>query len=290
MAEPDHRRIPPRRVKVTRPMASLEILYEDNHLLVVNKPAGIATMGAESGPTLHSLAADYIKRKYRKPGKAFVGVVSRLDAMTSGVIVLARTSKAASRLSDQFAGGADKLPQKGAIEQALTRDVEKVYLAGIDGSLTDDSGEWVDDLFKDDAAHRMRVVDVKRAISTPKASRVTDAKRAVLRYHRLTSGGNESVVAVRLITGRKHQIRVQFAERGHPVLGDRKYGSTRDFPAGIALHSWRLRIVHPTRRTPMWFQAEPPASWKQLLKKLVINDELQRRLAHSLAIDWSDAS
>ncbi len=79
-------------------MHELDVLYEDNHLLVVNKPAGIATMGAESGPTLHSMAAAYLKQKYRKPGRVYVGIVSRLDAMTSGVVVLARTSKAASRL------------------------------------------------------------------------------------------------------------------------------------------------------------------------------------------------
>lgn len=270
-------------------MASLEILYEDNHLLVVNKPAGIATMGAESGPTLHSLAADYIKRKYRKPGKAFVGVVSRLDAMTSGVIVLARTSKAASRLSTQFAGKSEKFSQTSSGDPGARRDVEKVYLAGIDGSLTEEAGEWVDDLFKDDAAHRMRVVDAKRGSSSLRTA-TADAKRAVLRYCRLTSARNGSVVAVRLITGRKHQIRVQFAERGHPVLGDRKYGSTRNFPEGIALHSWRLRIVHPTQRLPMWFEAQPPSSWKPLLKDLVIGNELQQRIARSLAVDWSDAS
>ena len=273
-------------------MASLEILYEDNHLLVVNKPAGLATMGAESGPTVHSLAADYIKRKYRKPGKAFVGVVSRLDAMTSGVIVLARTSKAASRLSSQFAGRADKLAQKQPSDQGLPWEVEKVYLAAIDGSLADETGQWVDDLFKDDAAHRMRVVDANRRGSNPNrlAAEGQDAKRAVLRYCQLTSGVNGSVVAVRLMTGRKHQIRVQFAQRGHPVLGDRKYGSTRNFPKGIALHSWRVRILHPTRRIPIWFQAEPPEPWKPLLKNLDISDELQQRIARSLAVDWSDAS
>ena len=126
-------------------MESLDILYEDNHLLVVNKPVGIATMGAEQGPTVHSMAADYLKRTYHKPGKAFVGVVSRLDAMTSGVLVLARTSKAASRLSTQFA-------------ERSGDGTTKIYLAALDGDLQASQGELTDQVLKDDAAHRMRVV------------------------------------------------------------------------------------------------------------------------------------
>jgi 23S rRNA pseudouridine1911/1915/1917 synthase len=241
-------------------MASLEVLYEDNHLLVVNKPAGIATMGAEQGATMHSMAAHYLKTTYQKPGKAFVGVVSRLDAMTSGVLVLAKTSKAASRLSAQFAdrsGGQS----------------EKLYLALVEGSLCAPQQErpareqteqqrggqeWVDFVRKDDAAHRMRVV--RR--SSP------GAKEARLRYHHLASATEWSLVAVRLISGRKHQIRLQFAHRGHAVLGDRKYGSRLPFPQGIALHSWRLKIMHPTRRVAMWFRADPPTAWKALLAQL----------------------
>ncbi len=126
-------------------MDPLEILYEDNHLLVVNKPVGIATMGAEAGPTIHSLAASYLKETYGKPGKAFVGVVSRLDSMTSGVLVLARTSKAASRLSAQFA-------------ERSGEATDKIYLAAVEGSLPEAEGELADHVLKDDAAHRMRVV------------------------------------------------------------------------------------------------------------------------------------
>ena len=258
-------------------MASLEVLYEDNHLLVVNKPAGIATMGAEQGPTMHSLAAHYLKTTYRKPGNAFVGVVSRLDAMTSGVLVLAKTSKAASRLSAQFA------------ERSSDRS-EKVYLALVEGSLiypdanrpgtnsTDETlpgQEWIDFVRKDDAAHRMRVVNP----SSP------GAKEARLRYHQIGSTENWSLVAVRLISGRKHQIRLQFAHRGHAVLGDRKYGSRLPFPQGIALHSWRLRIVHPTRRVAMWFRADPPSSWKPLLAQLPNGCRIQSDNAMQINVD-----
>lgn len=246
-------------------MDPLEVLYEDNHLLVINKPVGIATMGAEAGPTIHSLAADYLKKTYAKPGKAFVGVVSRLDSMTSGVLVLARTSKAASRLSSQFA-------------QRSGEGTDKIYLAAIEGSLSEFEGEFEDHVRKDDAAHRMRIV----------GGTVDQAKEARLRYCRLLSGETNSVVAVRLISGRKHQIRLQFADRGHPVLGDRKYGATTRFTAGIALHSWRLRIMHPTKRTPMWFRADPPPTWKPLLKHLALDQRLERMVDRSLQIDAGD--
>ena len=226
-------------------MTAIDVLYEDNHLLVVNKPAGIATMGAESGPTMHTLVANYLKTTYQKPGKAYVGVVSRLDAMTSGVLVFAKTSKAASRLSAQFA-------------ERSTGGTEKIYLAGIEGTLSPTSSEWIDHVRKDDAAHRMRVV----------APSVSGAKEACLRYHQVAAAPKGSLVAVRLISGRKHQIRLQFAERGHPVIGDRKYGSRRSFPQGIALHSWRLKIIHPTQRVAMWFRADPPATWKAWLSQL----------------------
>ncbi len=126
-------------------MSALDVLYTDNHLLVVNKPAGIATMGAESGPTVHSIAADYLKKVFHKPGRVFVGVVSRLDAMTSGVLVLARTSKSASRLSAQFANKSG-------------HDVCKIYLAAVEGRLETEQGHWTDHVRKDDAAMRMRVV------------------------------------------------------------------------------------------------------------------------------------
>lgn len=219
----------------------MDVLYEDNHLLVVNKPAGIATMGTESGvPSMHGLAADYLKQKYHKPGNVYVGVVSRLDTMTSGVLILARTSKAASRLSDQFAG-------RG------TERTRKLYLAAVQGSVRPSSGRWQDWIFKDDPAHRMRVT----------ASTRQDARQAELNYLEVEKTDVGSVLAIELLTGRKHQIRVQSAERGHAILGDRKYGSRLPFPVGIALHSWQLIVSHPTKRVPMRFEAPIPKSWQQ---------------------------
>ena len=225
-------------------MKRLEILYEDNHLLVVNKPAGLATMGTSGAPSLHALACDYLRHKYHKPAGVYVGVVSRLDTVTSGVIVLARTSKAAARLSAQFANHSGD----GAA---------KVYLAIVEGALEEPAGELKHFVRKDDAAHRMRVVE----------ERAADAKPAVLRFVALQQTARETLLAVRLLTGRKHQVRLQFAAIGHPLLGDVKYGSHRRFgPAqagvpGVALHSWRLQINHPTRQQPIAFGAPPPRHW-----------------------------
>jgi 23S rRNA pseudouridine1911/1915/1917 synthase len=230
----------------------LDILYEDNHLLVVNKPAGIATMGADNLPTVHSLAADYLKRAYNKPGRVYVGIVSRLDAMTSGVLVLARTSKAARRLSAQFANVSDRRPLK-------------IYLVAVEGQLDGPGAELVDYLRKDDVAKRMRVVG-KTAAS---------AQQARLRYMTLGEKDGVSVAAAQLLSGRKHQIRVQFADRVHPVLGDRKYGARGRFSAGVALHSWRLQIIHPTRAEPIWFEAEIPRSWKPLRHIMPATDTMR---------------
>ena len=243
-------------------MNLLEILYEDNHLLVVNKPAGIATMGSNSVPTMHSLAADYLKQRYNKPGKAYVGIVSRLDTMTSGALVLTRTSKAASRLSQQFAG--------------KSTEINKVYLAAIDPPLQADSDQWIDWLRKDDRAHRMRVV--------PSAA---DAQQARLRYVTIGRSRNQSVIAVQLLTGRKHQIRVQLSDRGHPVIGDRKYGSPIPFSKGIALHSWRLGFVHPTLRQPMLFTATPPVSWKPFREFVADDLRIWQDVKHQLGITQS---
>lgn len=239
-------------------MDSLEVIYDDNQLLVVNKPAGIATMGAETGPTVHSLAADYIKRSYHKPGKAFIGVVSRLDAMTSGVLVLARTSKAASRLAPQF--GAESQTKKNF---PATRAV-KIYLTAVEGKFAADRGRWVDHVRKDDAARRMRVVD----------ETARDAQLAELDYCKIADVANATIVAVRLLTGRKHQIRLQFADHGHPVIGDRKYGSERQFRRGVALHSWCLQITHPTLRQRCVWRAALPAYWKPFKNKIPSQDQL----------------
>ena len=257
-------------------MPKLDILYEDNHLLVVNKPAGIATMGAESGPTVHSLAANYLKRTYDKPGRVFVGIVSRLDTMTSGVLVLARTSKAASRLSTQFAAKSKSLQRRSADSQTPPEPknrpkesaTRKIYLAVIEGSLDSTTAILADRVRKDEKAHRMRIVGPS----------VTDAQTAELRYTVIGTSTDTTPIAVELLTGRKHQIRVQFADRGNPIIGDRKYDSRRQFSSGIALHSWRLEFTHPTKRTTMRFETPPPETWKPFRRMLGTPNEMTRRI------------
>ncbi|HZZ73288.1 MAG TPA: RluA family pseudouridine synthase [Pirellulales bacterium] len=216
---------------------ALRILFEDNHLLALDKPAGIATMGALPGePSFAAEAKAYLKHQYQKPGNVYLGIVSRLDALVSGVILFARTSKAAARLTEQF----------------KTRAVEKSYWALVEGLLPS-SGVFSDWLLKDDQAQRMRSV----------AENAAGAQWARLAYERLRTLADATFVEVRLETGRKHQIRVQFAERGHPILGDQKYGSRRPFPRAIALHSRRLRFEHPVSGETIELAAPLPHAWRR---------------------------
>jgi 23S rRNA pseudouridine1911/1915/1917 synthase len=217
-------------------LAPLQVLYEDNHLLVVVKPAGLATQGvAEGVPSVLTLAKEYLKSKYRKPGNVFLGVVSRLDSTVGGALVLARTSKAADRLTKQFQAGA----------------VEKVYWAIVERPPTPTQGELSHWLLKNDRERCMEVV--------PPRSR--GAQHARLSYRTLGKERLGSLVEVRLHTGRKHQIRLQLATIHCPILGDRKYGGRKPFIAGaIALHCVGLALEHPTTKKRLEFHS-PPASW-----------------------------
>lgn len=216
----------------------LDVLYEDNHLLVVNKPALLPTMGvAESRPSLLKLAKEYIRQKYQKPGNVYLGVVSRLDAPVTGVVLLARTSKAAARLSAAF----------------RERQVEKTYWAVVE-SVPDELEAVLEHYLRKDERHRR--VHVTHA-DCP------DAQLARLRYSLLRSAEDFSLLEVQLETGRKHQIRVQLAKVGHPVVGDFKYGSQVEFPAGLALHALRLKLRHPVRDEELAFEAPLPASWQK---------------------------
>ena len=220
----------------------LEVLYEDNHVLVVNKPAALPTMGvAEDKPSVLSVAKDYIKRKFDKPGNVYLGIVSRLDAPVTGALLIARTSKAASRLSKQF----------------RDRKVEKIYHAIVERIPDQREGQLQHWLRKDERHRRMHVT--MKDIET--------AQDARLRYKVVRELKNGmALVEVKLETGRKHQIRVQLSASGCPILGDRKYKGGVAFPQGIALHSHRLVFTHPVKQEPVEIVVPVPATWHDWLK------------------------
>lgn len=229
------------------PLKPNEILFEDNHLLVINKRAGLVTQGAMAGePSLFELAKDYIRHKYNKPGNVYLGIVSRLDAKTSGVIVVARTSKAAARLTKQF----------------RDRETKKIYWAIVGsntkGEQIQPHGRLEDWMVKDDRAMRMRCVESE---SPPPYDE--KAKKAKLLWKVLGRSDTRSLLQIELETGRKHQIRCQLSAAGFPVIGDRKYGSSIPFGGdGIALHSKSIEFIHPTRKNAIQFSTNPPDRWK----------------------------
>jgi len=211
-------------------------LYEDKHLLAVLKPPGVATMGLAPGRlSLLTMARQYIKTRYGKPGKVYLGVVSRLDVPVSGVVLFARTSKAAKRLTEQF----------------RQRTARKSYWAIVEGRVRPKAGEYVDWLVRAGRGQTTRVVGQSQ----------DKAKLARLIYRRLKATSGVSLLEIDLETGRKHQIRAQLAHRGHPIIGDRRYGSRRCFPAGIALHARRLVVSHPTTGEAVEIVAPTPPAW-----------------------------
>ncbi|HEY6564873.1 MAG TPA: RluA family pseudouridine synthase, partial [Pirellulaceae bacterium] len=212
------------------------VLFEDNHLLVLNKPAMLATMGVDAArPSLVQVAKEYVRAKYQKPGNVYLGVVSRLDLPVSGVIVFARTSKSAARLTRQF----------------LERTVEKTYWALVWPPLPSDEGVLRDWLLRDEPSRRMLV----RQRPAP------GAQSAVTRYRVRRTTATRQWLELRPETGRRHQLRAQLAAHGCPILGDRRYGSSETFPRGIALHSRSLTLEHPTRKVRLTWEAPLPGAW-----------------------------
>lgn len=211
------------------------VLYEDNHLLALYKPAGLLVQGDASGSDcLLDLGKRYLKTRYQKPGRVFLGLVHRLDRPVAGVVVFARTSKAAARLSEQFRG----------------TQVEKHYLAVVQGHLKQDSGRWVDPLLREELT--MRVL----------ASPRQDTREARLRYQVVATQSDLSLVEIILETGRRHQIRTQFAHRGHALLGDGRYGSPTRLPHGqIALLARTIGFRHPVRPELLLVEAPLPRGW-----------------------------
>ncbi len=219
----------------------MEILYEDNHLLGLNKPAGMLSQGDSTGDaSVVDWAIEDIRERYAKPGNVYVGLVHRLDRPVSGVIVLAKTSKAAARLSEQFREGT----------------VEKMYWAVVEGRMPEDAGEWCDTLLKEESQNLVRVVPG----GTP------GGKAAALAFRVLERRATTTWIELRPTTGRSHQLRVQVASRGLPIVGDRKYGArstllAEDGVGRVALHARSLTFRHPTTKVSLSLLAPVPADW-----------------------------
>jgi 23S rRNA pseudouridine1911/1915/1917 synthase len=213
-----------------------EILYEDNHVLAVAKPAGcLSTHYAGKEETLDRVLKGYLKAKYKKPGNVFLGIVHRLDRVVSGVLLFARTSKAAARLAKQFREGT----------------IEKIYWAIVEGNVHNPSGELISWLKKDEAVGRVMVVPPGTA----------GAREASLHYVRRAYSDNLTWLEIRPRTGRTHQLRVQLAHERHPIYGDSKYGSRHSFGQAITLHARNLVFLHPVRKEPVSLTAPLPESW-----------------------------
>lgn len=213
-------------------MEELTVLYEDNQIIVVIKPQNVPTMADESGDEdMLSRVKAYVKEKYNKQGEAFIGLVHRLDRPTGGIMVFARNSKSAKRLSEQFS----------------THSVEKVYYAVTNGSVKIKSQKLTNYLKKDEKENIVKIVPMSEK----------GAKKAELIYKVLDDNGKESLLEVKILTGRSHQIRLQLSNIGFPLVGDVKYGKAKGSTTKLGLWAGRLAFDHPTTKDRMVFVACP---------------------------------
>jgi len=240
------------------------VLYLDNHLLALYKPAGLLVQGDESGEiSLLELGKSWLKERYDKPGRAFLGLVHRLDRPVAGVVLFCRTSKAAGRISEQFRSGT----------------IVKKYLAIVEGRLSEYQGRLTNFIEKN--AKNSKIVSLPGKKS----------KRATLSYRVLDTIGSVSLLEVYLETGRKHQIRLQLSNLGHPVLGDKRYGSSATFAQRqIALFAKELTIRHPIRKVEVTIEAPLPKGWPWTASHVIEPappwswDELHRLLSNCPAL------
>ena len=220
-------------------MQNLKVIYEDNHIIVVEKVPNIPSQADKTGDVdMLSLVKDYIKEKYSKPGNVYLGLVHRLDRPVGGIMIFAKTSKAASRLSNQV----------------REKVFKKKYLAVVDGKIEEEKGTLEDYLYKDQRNNISKVVNKDK-----KNAKFAKLDYEVLKYNKIK---DLSLVKINLHTGRHHQIRVQLSNFGHSIFGDQKYGK-RGKGKQIALWAYELTIKHPTTKEEMTFKdlPEPKGTW-----------------------------
>ena len=223
-------------------MNKLNVLYLDNHVIVVEKKPNILSQSDITGDEdLLTIVKDYIKEKYNKPGNVYIGLVHRLDRVVGGIMVFARTSKAASRLN----------------EQIKNNTINKTYLAVLDGILDKKEGTLTDYIYKDEKQRIAKIVDRK----------FKGAKKAELNYKVLGYHDDKTIVIINLITGRYNQIRIQFKNLGYPLYGDQKYGNKNN--EQIRLFAYKLEFNHPVTKERLTFKLLP--KWKELEDETIIH-------------------
>lgn len=216
-------------------------IYEDNHIIIVEKMPGEIVQGDKTGDTpLSDIVKEYLKEKYNKPGNVFCGVVHRIDRPVGGLVIFAKTSKALARLNEMLRKG----------------EIHKSYRAVVEGKPEADSGRLENMLVSDGRLN-------KTFIARPGAQ---DAKKAVLEYKTIARGERYSVLEINLLTGRKHQIRCQLAAMGHPIKGDLKYDARRSNPDGsISLQAFRLDFIHPVSHQNIHIELPPSAEASKII-------------------------
>ena len=228
-------------------MQKLKVIYEDNHIIVVEKIPNVPSQSDKTGDIdMLTMVKQYIKEKYNKPGNVYLGLVHRLDRPVGGIMIFAKTSKAASRLSDQV----------------REKVFKKKYLAVVDGKFETTQGTLEDYLYKDERNNMSKVVNKDK-----KNAKLAKLDYEVLAYNEVK---NLSLVRVNLHTGRHHQIRVQLSDAGHSIFGDQKYG-TRGKGKQIALWAYKLKINHPTTKEEMVFKDFPEKNGTWCILKDVKN-------------------
>lgn len=228
-------------------MEKLTVLYEDNQIVVVIKPQNVPSAPDDSGDLdMLSMVKNYIKEKYNKPREAFIGLVHRLDRPTGGIMVFARNSKSAKRLSEQF----------------LTHDVEKTYYAITNGVVKIKTDHLVNYLKKDEKENIVKIAPMSEQ----------GAKKAELVYKVLETTDKESLLEVKILTGRSHQIRLQLSNIGYPLVGDVKYGKEKGRTQNLGLWAGKLAFVHPTTKERLVFLATPQGKpWDKFnLEKYIV--------------------